>query len=307
MPTNTESGVTTISSASHLFARPYAAEDEAAVLGLINADRLPGQPQTTSTMLAEALAGRSLVDSGWWAELDVPRTAVVTVSTGLVVGVVSYAIRPHDLAGLILWLHCRDGNRHEEDQTVAEALVAHTLAELGPRPVYAFEFASALTLGLEGLPVRHRPVTHKVLEVAGFSGRNLWRYIHRRLDAPLPHQVPPLAEISPSTDPAGWQLTLLDAHGTTLGEAIIGQPVDGIGVLWWITIAPAARRRGLGRALLDQCYAHLRANSAHEVIAYVDDNAPPGDTERDRTAANRLYDQAGFAEVDRLYSFLRRP
>ncbi len=283
------------------------AADETAVLGLIDCDRLPGQPQATSAMLTEALAGRSTVDSGWWAELDVPRTDVVTVSTGRVVGVVSYATRPNDLAGLILWLHCRDENRRDEDSTIAEALVAHTLAELGPRPVYAFEFASALTLGLEGLPVRHRPVTRRVLEVAGFSGRDLWRYIHRRLDAPLPRQLPPLAEISSSTDPVGWQLTVRDADGTALGEAIIGQPVDGIGVLWWISIAPAARRRGLGRALLGQCCAHLAANGAHEMIAYVDDDAPAGDTERDRTAANRLYDQAGFAEVDRLSSFLRRP
>ncbi|MGH3800567.1 MAG: GNAT family N-acetyltransferase [Pseudonocardiaceae bacterium] len=305
-------GITTIGSATHLFARPYAATDEPAVLGLVNADRLPGQPQTTSAMFAEALAGCSPVDSGWWAELDVPRTDVLTVPSGRVVGVVSYATRPRDEAGLILWLHGRNENgrnenRHEEDQTVTEALVAHALAELGPRTVYAFEFASALTLGLEGLPVRYRAVTRKALEVAGFSGRDLWRYIHRRLDAPLPHQVPPLAEVSPSMNPAGWQLTLREADGTALGEATVGRPIDGIGVLWWISIAPAARRRGLGRALLGQCFTHLAANGAREVIAYVDDDAPPGDIERDRTAANHLYDQAGFAEVDRLHSFLRRP
>ena len=99
-------------------------------------------------MLGEALAGRSPVDGGWWAELDVPRTDVVTVPSGQVVGVVSYAARPRDEAGLILWLHCREENRHGEDQAVAEALVAHALPELGPRRVYAFEFASALTLGL---------------------------------------------------------------------------------------------------------------------------------------------------------------
>ncbi|HWR46460.1 MAG TPA: GNAT family N-acetyltransferase [Pseudonocardiaceae bacterium] len=302
----------TIGSARRLFLRPYAAADEAAVLGLVNAERLPGQPQTTSVMLGEALAGRSPVDGGWWAELDVPRTDVVTIPSGQVVGVVSYATRPSDEAGLILWLHCRDENRREEDrhgehQAVAEALVAHVLAELEPRTVYAFEFASALTLGLEGLPVRHRPVTHKVLEVAGFSGRDLWRYIHRRLDAPVPRQVSPLAEVCSSVDPAGWRLIVRAADRTALGEAIVGRPIDGIGVLWWISIAPAAHRRGLGRVLLGQCFTHLAANGAREVIAYVDDNASPGDTERDRTAANHLYDQAGFAEIDRLHSFLRRP
>lgn len=96
-----------------------------------------------------------------------------------------------------------------------------------------------------------------------------------------------------------------DADGAALGEALIGRPIDGIGVLWWISIAPAARRHGLGRALLSQCLTHLAANSVREVIAYVDDNASPDDTRRDRTAANRLYDQAGFTEVDRLHSFLR--
>ncbi|MGH3831050.1 MAG: GNAT family N-acetyltransferase [Pseudonocardiaceae bacterium] len=301
---------------TRLFARPYAVTDEVAVLGLVNADRLPGQPETTPAMLGVALAGRSPVDGGWWAELAVPRTDVVTAPDSQVVGVVSYAARPHDEAGFILWLHCRHENQRpehqrpdnhcEEDQTVAEALIIHALAQLGPRAVYAFEFASALTLGLEGLPVRHRPVTRTVLEAAGFSGRDLWRYIHQRLTTPVSCPVSPLAEVFPSVDPAGWRLTLREDDGTMLGEAIIGQPIDGIGVLWWISIAPAARRRGLGRALLGQCFTHLAANGAREVIAYVDDDAPPSDTERDRTAANRLYDQAGFVEVDRLHSFVRR-
>jgi hypothetical protein len=48
--------------------RPYTAADEGAVLDLIAADRLPGQPVTTSAMLGEALAGRSPVDAGGvWA------------------------------------------------------------------------------------------------------------------------------------------------------------------------------------------------------------------------------------------------
>ncbi|MGH3909056.1 MAG: GNAT family N-acetyltransferase [Pseudonocardiaceae bacterium] len=281
--------------------RPYETGDEAVVLELVNADRLRGQPQTTSVMLAEALAGRSPVDSGWWAELDVPRTDVLTSPTGQVVGVVSYAIRPGDGAGLILWLHCH------ERQTVAEALFAHALGEFGPRTVYAFEFASALSLGLEGLPVGSRRATREALEVAGFSGRDLWRYIHRQLDTPGAPHPRPIAEVALSTDPVGWHLIVRETDGTVLGEATIGQPVDGVGVLWWISIAPAARRRGLGRALLDQCFTHLAANRAREVIAYVDDDAPPGDPERDRAAANLLYDRAGFVEIDRLHSFLRHP
>jgi ribosomal protein S18 acetylase RimI-like enzyme len=94
--------------------------------------------------------------------------------------------------------------------------------------------------------------------------------------------------------------------GSLLGEASIGQPVDGIGVLRWITVAPGHRGRGLGRKLLGQCFSQLAAAGAREVIAFVDDDAPPGD-ERDRTPANRLYDSMGFEEVDRLWSFTRHP
>lgn len=41
---------------------------------------------------------------------------------------------------------------------------------------------------------------------------------------------------------------------------------------------------------------------ATEVILYVDDDAPLGD-DRDRTAANSLYESAGFTEINRLYSY----
>ncbi|WP_414507792.1 hypothetical protein [Streptomyces sp. NEAU-L66] len=50
--------------------------------------------------------------------------------------------RTKDDTGLIQWLHCR------EDATVAEALIAHALTTLAPRPVEAFQFATALTQGL---------------------------------------------------------------------------------------------------------------------------------------------------------------
>ncbi|MGP4001376.1 hypothetical protein [Streptomyces sp. 8N706] len=106
------------------------------------------------------------VDSGWWAELDAPVTDVLQDSGGQVLGVVSYATRPRDGAGLILWLHCL-----EEDQALTGALIDRVLDRLGRRTVHAFEFASALSLGLEGLPVRNRPAIHRALEAAGFSGK----------------------------------------------------------------------------------------------------------------------------------------
>jgi ribosomal protein S18 acetylase RimI-like enzyme len=291
-----------ITTVGALSARPYAAGDQDTVLALVEADRLPGQPEATPAMLAEALAGRSPVDGGWWAELDNVLTDVVHDPSGRVRGVVSYAKRPGDGAGLILWLHAE-----EEDQAVAEALVGHALGRLGPRTVHAFEFACALTLGLEGLPVRNRPATRRALEAAGFTGRDRWRYLHRPLDGPLPTVAYPVADVRQCADPPGWRMHLRDSDGTPVGEASIGRPSNGIGVLWWVSIHPAHRGRGLGRLLLGQCLAHLAAAGAREVIAYVDDDAPPGDREHDRTAANRLYDSMGFTELDRLWSFTRRP
>src|SRR5206468_954185 len=74
--------------------RPYSGADVAAVLGLSNADRLRGQPEVTAAMLAEAVAGRSPVDGGWWEELSEVRVEVLTDPDGRVSGVVSYARRP---------------------------------------------------------------------------------------------------------------------------------------------------------------------------------------------------------------------
>ncbi|MFP8886827.1 GNAT family N-acetyltransferase [Streptomyces mangrovi] len=290
---------TTSGSATQVSVRPFAAGDEAAVLGLVNADQLPGQPETSTAMLAEALAGSSPVDTGWWAELAEPVTEVACDQKGTVLGVVSYATRPGDGAGFVLWLHCR------EDQALARVLVARALERLGPRTVHTFEFASALTLGLEGLPARYRPVTRRALEAAGFADRDLWRYMR----APLPLSGLPRAvhtTVTNSEDPPGRRLEVCEG-GEVVAEATIGLPAAGIGVLWWISVAPAARGRGLGLALLGSSLDVLAGLGADQVILYVDDDAPPGDAERDRRAANRLYDRAGFTEVDRLYSFTRHP
>lgn len=275
--------------------RPYAAADQPAVLKLINADRIPGQPQAIPAMLTEALKGRSPIDSGWWAELERPTTRVAVDAAGVVMGVVSYAARPKDDTGQLLWLHCR------EDAATADTLIRHAVAALAPRPVHAFHFASALSLGLEALPVRHRPATAHALESAGFTGARLWRYMRRDLPAPdLPH----LGHVQVEPDPGGKDARRLVARegDRIAAEAVVGLPLRGTGVLWWIGVEPHARGKGLGRAMLGSALDVLTGLGATEAILYVDDDAPPGD-ERDRTAANALYDSAGFVEVDRLYSY----
>lgn len=272
--------------------RPVEARDERAVLELVNADQVPGQPVATPAMLAEALAGRSSVDGGWWDELAGLTTEVATASTGQVVGVVSYATRPRDGVGIILWLH------GGEDRRVIDALLDHTLSRLAERPIEAYPFATALGLGMEALPARHRPVTATALTDHGFLGSDLWRYMR----ADLPITGLPRTSYTTSSDSDRRTLTVRDG-AALLGETTIGLPVQGIGVLWWISVEPAARGRGLGRALLGSALDLLAGLGAQQVILYVDDDEPGG--ERDRTVANRLYEQAGFVEVDRLLSYQR--
>ncbi|NUL34508.1 hypothetical protein HRW09_34470 [Streptomyces lunaelactis] len=58
----------------------------------------------------------------------------------------------------------------------------------------------------------------------------------------------------------------------------------------------------MGRAMLGSALEMLDKLGTTEVILYVEDDAPLGD-DRDRTAANSLYESAGFTEIDRLYSY----
>ncbi|MEU9385605.1 hypothetical protein AB0D38_33625, partial [Streptomyces sp. NPDC048279] len=204
---------TSSGSVSQLSVRSYEAADEQAVLDLIDADRLPGQPSTSAPMLAEALAGRSPVDGSRWADLDGLVTEVIHDGVR-VLGVVSYAVRPSDEVGLVLWLHCL-----EEEPALAQALIVRALDRHGSRPVYAFEFASALAHEVRGLPARNRPGTRRALERSGFTARDRWRYFHRLLPtAPLGVLSYPVAEMSECAD------LLDDDRVARLGGLLVGQP-----------------------------------------------------------------------------------
>lgn len=273
--------------------RPYGPDDRVAVLALAARDRLTGQPEPTPAMLQQALRGRSPAATDGWAGLEPPRTDVAHDRSGQVLGVVSCTRRPADAAGIIGWLHAA------EEPVVVAALVDSALAALGCRTVYAFPFASALAPGLPGLPVRSRPVTRKALEAAGFSARDGWRYLHRYLEGPLPAAAYPLAEVSKCAAPPGWQLHLRDTDGTLVGEATVTRAVHGVSVLGPVITDPAHLSHGLGRSLLRQCLTHLAAHGAHEVVAYLDDDTPPGHTEA-------LYTSQGLTEIDQLRTFARR-
>lgn len=233
------------------------------------------------------------MDSAWWAELSGLRTEVLSVAAGTPVGVIAYARRPRDRAGVILWLHAR------EVPAAVRLLLDHALAELGGCPtVETFSFATALGLGLEALPVRHRRATHTALTKRGFTGSDLWRYMRGDLPAP---DLPTCAyRIRREDGRCGLEV---ERDGQMVAEATIGDPVDGIGVLWWIGVNADARGQGLGLRLLGSALDVLAALGAREVILYIDDDAPADGPERSRAAANAMYERAGFVEMDRLWSY----
>ncbi|WP_051079410.1 GNAT family N-acetyltransferase [Amycolatopsis methanolica] len=135
-----------------------------------------------------------------------------------------------------------DSSWGEELRQVLNELREHRVVE-------AFSFATALGLGLEALPERHRPVTAAALVEAGFVGTDLCRSMRRPLPADDLPRIP--------------------------------------------QVRIEARGRGVGRALLGSALQLPTEPGASEVILFVDDE--PGG-ERDRTAANRLYDASGFID-----------
>ncbi|MFE5191636.1 GNAT family N-acetyltransferase [Streptomyces sp. NPDC056628] len=277
--------------------RPYESADEAAVLELLAADRLPGQPICTASMLAEALAGRSVADPAAWAALDGLVTTVLCTPDGGIGGIVCCAGRPCDDASLLLWLHCRDSSE------AAATLIARTLEWSGARLVYGFPLASALTRGLVGLPERRSRATHEALLAVGFTGLGRSWYLRAELPvAGLPHLGH--VELKDTVAPPGRRLEVRRC-GRVLAQAIVERPVGGVGVIHSLAVAPDTCGQDLTLGLLGNAMDVLLGFGARETIVYLDESHD--DPEWDPTAALRTYLFADFIEVDRLLTFTRPP
>ncbi|NJP95515.1 hypothetical protein HCN51_39815 [Nonomuraea sp. FMUSA5-5] len=274
------------SSAAGRRIRRYQESDSAAVLALVDADRLPGRPACTPQLLDDALSGGPDPRSG----LERPRTDVLLDPDGQAIGVVSYAAHRDRGSGHILWLHGR------ETLDVVEALVRHALRGLGDGvPVHAFAADPGPgPAAPAALPAARRPVTRKVLEHAGFVARNSWRYLRRTAPCALRAPASPVVEAVATSTPPGWWLKARDDDAAA--ELVVQEPIGCLCVLWWFGAAGGHADEELERELLFHADALLREQAASETILYAAGDPEP---------SWALFDVAGFTQIDNLLSFTR--
>jgi ribosomal protein S18 acetylase RimI-like enzyme len=271
--------------------RPLGPDDVEAVCALVDRDRLPGQPACTAERVQMSLAGRSRTDPWWWQELATMRTIGVVGPDGSLVGAGALGRRGNG-DRYLLWLHA--GEVPELVEAVLWPLLRGVRRD---DPIFAFWSATELSVGLEGLPRRHRPATHGALLNRGFTGEDRWLYLTAPAAAgPEPelpfrrrgHGTEVRVEVGPDSSP--------------VGGAELSLPAPGIGVIWWLEIEPEHRRRGLGRQLLRAARSVLAREGVDDVVLFVDHDDSQA---RDRRPALELYLAEGFTVVDHLWSYRR--
>lgn len=261
--------------------------DSPAILDLVNADRLEGQPGCTQEMLDCTLAGRSPIDASSWEKLTNLRTDVAVDEWETICGVVSFALHREDREGYLLWLHAR------EDRGIIEVLIQHVVTALGHVPrLHAFALATPLTFGVEALPVRKRPVSHQTLLNQGFTGEDSWLYML----GPTISEAEAIAEIAPTNHPNEWELSVRSEQHV-VGKAVVGFISEKTGVFWWLFIEEAQRGQGIGKRLFQQARKWLYDQGVQTILLYVDHTTP------ERAAAIHLYASTGFALVDCFWSY----
>jgi ribosomal protein S18 acetylase RimI-like enzyme len=272
-------------------ARPLGPDDVEAVCALVDRDRLTGQPACTAERVRTTLAGRSTTDPWWWQELATMRTIGVEGPDGSLLGAGALG-RRRSGERYLLWLHAG------EVAELVEAVLWPLLR--GVRrgdPIFAFWSATELSVGLEGLPRAHRPVTHDALLKRGFTAQDRWLYLT------APAAGGPGPELPFRRRGHGSEVRVeLGGDGGPVAGAELGLPAPGIGVIWWLEVEPEHRRRGLGRQLLRAARSVLTEEGVEDVVLLVDHDDPEA---RDRRPAIELYLAEGFTVVDHLWSYRR--
>ena len=269
--------------------RPFSPDDIGRLCGLVDADRLPGQPPCTLDAVTAVLGGRSKTCAWWWEQLETMRVAAAESPTGELLGAGAVGRAAERGARYLLWLHAR------EEPVVLDGLLNHLFR--GARridPIHAFAFATDFTVGLEGIPRTARAATHDALLRRGFAGDEGWLYLHAADPGPAP-----AIEYRCRGGTSDIRVEVL-AAGTVVGGIEVTVTGPGLGVLWWLEIDAAHRGRGLGRQLLRAARHVLAAQGTTETILYVDRDESGG-----WRPALALYLSEGYRVVDHLWSYHR--
>lgn len=266
-------------------------DDIADVLELINRDHLADQPRCDGRMLGSALQGRSKLERQWWESFSDIRCLVAT-EEGHVVGAASFTSAGQGRDGYLLWLHS------DETPAVTDRLIESFESALPrARRLRAFFIATPLTAGMEGLPVKHREITHDSLLEHGYAARDAWLYVSRRL---APAGPEPSVPVEVNRDDEDMHLVVKDRDGQLLGETHLTFYPDGIVVRWWIHVREDHRGRGLSRQIDRQVVNECAKAGAHSIIGYVDHNNPHA---AGRRPALALYESMGARIVDHLWEY----
>jgi ribosomal protein S18 acetylase RimI-like enzyme len=279
--------------------RPLGPDDVEPLRVLVDADRLPGQPACTPDMVWSALTGRSSVAAWWWRQLASMRAVGAEKASGELVGAGAVGRLAQGGARYLLWVHA-----HEDRDALDTVIWSLLRGARRTDPVFAFWFATELSVGLEGLPRNARRETHEALVARGFTGEDRWLYLRATGAGPDPAPVAPSergAEYH-RRGLAGDLRVEMTVAGEPVGEAELSVPAPGIGVVWWLEIEAEHRRRGYGRRLLRAARHVLAGAGAKETILFVDHDDPK---HRNRRPAIELYETEGFTVVDHLWSYRR--
>jgi ribosomal protein S18 acetylase RimI-like enzyme len=167
--------------------------------------------------------------------------------------------------------------------------------------VRAFPFASALSFGLEGIPLHCRPYTNRAMLGAGYVAHDDWGYhIRDTLYGDWPG--PDLADIE--VDAEGLIRLRVRHSQRVVAEAHVQIATDGTGIGWWLHVEPEMQGIGMGRVVFNQAMRELARRGATHAVLLVDDG-PTAENSRDR--AKRIYWTAGFRERDRLINYEKAP
>lgn len=133
-------------------------------------------------------------------------------------------------------------------------------------------------------------------------GRMLLQTYEGSLDCPELCGVRPIADVlaahraAGEFNPAHWELALLD--GAPAGALLLARvPRTRSLEVVYMGVVPAARRRGVGRALLARAVWQARSAGCTDLTIVVDDRNAP---------ARALYDRAGFSPVTQREAYLSR-